>query len=177
VLVIALIDLVLGTGLLLAGRKLFWLFVGTVGFGIGVELGSRIFQRGELFTVLVALATGLVFAAIAIFVESVAIGLAGFLGGGYMCWAVLRLVGYQGITGLWLVAVLGGIVGAAATVLSFDWALVGLSSLVGASLVAGGLRLTPDMRGVVFLGLLLLGAFVQGMALRRASAPSRRRTC
>ena len=41
---INLINVVLGGVLLLAGRKLFWLFVGAVGFVTGLQLTSSFWQ-------------------------------------------------------------------------------------------------------------------------------------
>ena len=47
---INLINVVLGGALLLAGRKLFWLFVGAVGFVTGLQLSAPIIIDGATST-------------------------------------------------------------------------------------------------------------------------------
>ena len=88
------LNVLIGGGLLLAGRKLFWLLVGAVGFMLGLELASRIAFRSQWMLVLAALVLGVAFALLAVFVETVAIGVAGFLGGGL---GLMRLVVLLGI--------------------------------------------------------------------------------
>ena len=79
---IARLTLLLGA-LLLVGRKLFWLFVGTIGFVIGIQVATRFFHGSELITIVAGLVLGIIFAVLAIFLESIAI--AGFLGGVTFC--------------------------------------------------------------------------------------------
>ena len=81
---ISLLNIVLGGSLLLAGRKLFWLLLGAVGFVTGVAVATRFLHGSELVTIVAAIGLGILFAVLAIFVESVAIGLAGLLGGAYV---------------------------------------------------------------------------------------------
>ncbi len=49
------INLVLGGALLIAGRKLFWLFVGAAGFITGIQLATRFFQGSGLAAIIVGL--------------------------------------------------------------------------------------------------------------------------
>ncbi len=76
------LNVLIGGGLLVAGRKLFWLLVGGLGFMLGLELSSRLAFRSPWMLWVAALVLGVVFALLAVFVETVAIGAAGFLGGG-----------------------------------------------------------------------------------------------
>ncbi len=164
------LDVILGGALLLAGRRLFWLLVGAIGFVIGVEVAIRLFGATEIPTVLAGLVLGAVFALLAVFVESLAIGLAGFLGGGYIGVSLAALLGLDNnaVSGIAFVA--GGIVGVILIVVLFEWALITISSLAGASMIVTGLRLSGSSAGTAFVILLLAGVIIQGLALRRGTA-------
>jgi hypothetical protein len=171
VMMLGFLNVTLGGALLLAGRRLFWLLVGGIGFVIGVQLAPRLLRGSELLNIAVAIGLGILFALLAVFVESAAIGLAGFLGGGYILSGVASAIG--GASGSLGVAafIIGGIVGAAFIVVLFDWALVTISSLTGAFMVVDGFRLFGPARVVMYLALAILGIVIQGLALRR-SRPS-----
>src|SRR5688500_20354558 len=81
---INLINVILGGALLLAGRKLFWLFVGAVGFVTGLQLASSFWQGPETLALVFGLIVGVIFALLAIFLQTITIGIAGFLAGGYI---------------------------------------------------------------------------------------------
>jgi len=49
------INIILGGALLVAGRKLFWLFVGAVGFVTGLQFATRIWQGPEGLAIIVGL--------------------------------------------------------------------------------------------------------------------------
>lgn len=46
-----LINLILGGALLVAGRKLFWLFVGAAGFVTGIQLATRFWQGSDVLAI------------------------------------------------------------------------------------------------------------------------------
>ena len=54
------INLVLGGALLLAGRKLFWLFVGAAGFVTGIQLATRFSQGPDWLAIVIGLIIGVV---------------------------------------------------------------------------------------------------------------------
>ncbi len=163
------LDILFGGALLVAGRRLFWLFVGAIGFIIGVEASIRLFRGDELATILAGLVLGVVFALLAVFVESLAIGLAGFLGGGYIALSLAGLLGMDSNSVGVIAFVVGGIVGVILIIVLFEWALITISSLAGASMVVTGLRLAGSSAGTAFLILLLAGVIIQGLALRRGT--------
>lgn len=170
---LALLNVILGGALLVAGRKLFWLLVGTIGFLVGVAVAVRLFRASEILVVVAGLAFGLMFALLAIFVESVAIGLAGFLGGGYVGLSIAGLLGLNS-SGMNLGAfIVGGIIGVILIVALFEWALITISSLAGASMVVSGLGLGAGLAGPAYLALLLAGVLYQGFVFRRETAPAR----
>src|SRR5690348_12988135 len=66
-------SIVVGLLLLFLGRKLFWLFVGAVGFLVGVEVAATLFPHQPDWSLIVGLILGLIGAVIAIFVQKISI--------------------------------------------------------------------------------------------------------
>ncbi len=159
------INAILGGFLLLAGRKLFWLFVGAIGFLIGVQLATRFFHGSQWSTLLIGLAFGAIFAVLAILVESLAIGLAGFLGGGYILLSLASMFSLDKGLAAWLIFIAGGIVGAALVAALFDWALIIISSLAGSFMIVNAFPLTKSMTALAFIALLLVGIAIQASTL------------
>ena len=85
------------------------------------------------------LSLGVVFALVAVFVETVAIGVAGFLGGGLTLMRLAALVGLNLPLARTLSFVAGAVLGVVLIVWLFNWALILISSAAGASLVSSGL--------------------------------------
>ena len=164
---LSLISIILGGALLIAGRKLFWLFVGAAGFVAGLQLATQFWQGPELLAIVVGLVVGVIFALIAIFLQGVAIGVAGFLAGGYVLTALAGIIGLNQGAFSWLIYLAGGIIGVLLVIFLFDWALITLSSLAGASLVTQALPLTTGLAGVVFLALVIVGIVIQGTTMQR----------
>ena len=169
------LNVLIGGGLLVAGRKLFWLLVGGLGFMLGLELASRIAFRSPWMLLVAALVLGVVFALVAVFVETVAIGVAGFLGGGLTLMRLAVLVGLDSPLARTLSFVAGAVLGVVLIVWLFNWALILISSAAGASLVSAGLLLTGTQRPLVFLALFLVGVLVQLLTSRpEHSQPAKR---
>lgn len=167
--------IVLGAILLLVGRKFFWFFVGAVGFIAGVAL-VPLFLPGqpEWLFLLIALFAGLVGALIAVFLQGLAIWIGGFLAGGYLTLSFLNYLNLQIGSLAWVPFVLGGIIGAALVIVLFDWALIILSSLTGASLVVQNIQFTGYTATWVFFVLLIVGIVVQAAQLATERRGSRR---
>jgi len=165
------INLVLGGALLIAGRKLFWLFVGAAGFITGMQLATRFSQGAGLFAIIVGLVVGVIFALLAIFLQAIAIGIAGFLAGGYVLTVLANMIGLD-VTGAttWIIFIIGGVIGVFLVSFLFDWSLITLSSLAGASLIVQSFVSQRASGGVLFLILFLAGVLIQGSILRRERA-------
>lgn len=88
----------------------------------------------EIVALLVGLVIGLIFAAVAILLESVAIGFAGFLGGGYVVLGIVELIGLHRGAASIVAFMIGGVVGVFLVIALLDWALITISSLAGASM-------------------------------------------
>ena len=167
------LSIIIGAGLLLAGRKLFWLLVGAVGFLLGLEIATRITFPSELLLIVSAIALGFIFALMAIFLESVAIGVAGFLGGGLALMRVGDLLGLEANPVRLAAFIVGGILGAILIVWLFNWALITISSVAGASMIVSGLFLRPADRPLLLAGLVILGVLIQGFVRIREGTSAR----
>ena len=152
--------LLAGAALLLAGRRLFWLFVGLVGF-VTVYQWFEPYGAAPNVRLLVAVLAGVLGIVLAIFLQKVAVALAGFFVGG---WFVAQLLGlhmaHPGGMDLLIFAV-AGILAAILAVKVFDLALVLLSSLAGAGLIVDALHPALHLRQVLILVLCVVGIAVQ----------------
>src|SRR5215212_11052808 len=164
---LSVISIVLGGALLIAGHRLFWLFVGAAGFIAGLQLATQFWQGPELLAIIVGLVVGVIFALLAILLQGVAIGVAGFLAGGYILTVLAGMIGLNQGAFSWIVYLMGGIIGVLLVIFLFDWALITLSSLAGASLITQALLLPGGIGGVVFLALVIVGVVIQGSMLGR----------
>jgi hypothetical protein len=176
-----LLALATGVVLLVLGRRLFWLFVGIVGFltVYQLSLDSLHVASPGLRLVLSCLA-GLFGVILAIFVQKVAVGIAGFLVGVWLAGGFLGLDlahGVQGAHGLSarpavaVVVLLAGILAAVLAVRLFGIALVALSSLAGAGLIAEAAHLAEPARPLLLVLLTITGIAIQaGWTGRRARA-------
>lgn len=167
------IDALLGGALLVAGRKIYWLFVGAAGFAAGALLSNRFFHGPEWMTILLGLGLGIVFALLAVFVQGLAIAVAGFLGGGYILLTLAGVLGLDKGALAWVIYLVGGIIGVTLIGMLFDWAIISISSLVGASMIVEAFHLQRMAGGVLFLVLVLIGVAVQGAALRGTKRENR----
>ncbi len=160
------LNILVGVALLCFGRRLFWLFVAGVGFVVGASLATQWLAGTEDWVILlVAVLAGAVGAVVCVFLQRVAIGIAGFLAGGYVLYALAISLHHE--PWAWIAFLIGGILGAFLVLALFNWALIALSALVGATVIAENLPLEPLVSAVVFLVLLVFGAVVQARQLAR----------
>ena len=151
-----------GIALLLVGRRLFWLFVGLIGFTSGMHLAARFFRgQPEWMILAIALTAGAIGAVLALFLQWVAIGLAGFSAGGYILVRFLHLSGWGTTEVDWLFFVIGGILGLLLIIVLFDWALIILSSLVGSGLITDTVYVGQGVTTALFIALFVVGLIAQ----------------
>ena len=156
------VNIIFGLFLLTFGRKIFWLFVGCVGFVAGFTYAQEIFAvQSDLGILAVGIIVGIIAALIAVFLQGVAIALAGFMGGGYIAVGIMGRLGFETFQPLWLPYVIGGIIGAILLFLIFDWALIFLSSLIGAGLIVQMTKFSPLVGNLLFIALVIFGAIFQ----------------
>jgi len=156
------LNIVMGLVVLLFGRKLFWLFVGYVGFVAGFYYTHQFFNMQPGTNVfLIALGVGIIGAILAIFLQKIAITVSGFLAGVYLTTQLLQVLDVQPGPILLLVSIGGGIIGVILLWAVFDYALILLSAFVGASAIITAKLFSPEINISVFVILFVLGLIVQ----------------
>jgi hypothetical protein len=167
-----LIKIVIGIGLLLAGRRLFWLLIGGVGFIAGLGIAAVFFHGDSSgLQLIVALVTGGLGVLLAIFIQRSAVWLIGFIAGGFLVITMIRMLAID-VWFVYIVAFLmGGFLGALLTSMMFELALVLLSSAVGSILITESLiPKTTVVSLVLMVVLFVLGVVIQNIKRKAKKA-------
>ena len=160
-------HILIGLILLGLGRRLFWLFVGCVGFVAGFQMAQLYLGLQPVWIVwAIALLFGMVGAVLAMFFQSLAIALGGFAAGSTIAAYSSSIVGYA--AGPVLIFT-GGIVGVVLLFATFDWALIGLSSVIGSTLIVQSLHVSSRAEMVLSAVLIVVGVVFQARMLHRQS--------
>ena len=157
------LNILAGLAVLFFGRRLFWLFVGCVGFLVGFDLAGQMLIGQQTWVILViALGVGVLGAIASVFLQRVFIVVAGFFAGGY-CLSTLApsVVHANDQIVQWIAFAVGGLLGAVLSLALLDPALIIMSSLAGATAVSQHVPLDPPARTALFIVLLVLGIGVQ----------------
>lgn len=162
------LRLLAGALLLLVGRRLFWLFVGLTGFAAGLVLAQRwLADRPDWYSLLIALGIGLLGALLALFLQRIAIGVAGFLAGAVVGSTLASTFAGDASAALWVGLVIGGVLGAIFLSVFFDIGLIGLSAFVGATMVVEAFHLSRETAVVSTIVLFILGLAFQSFTGRK----------
>jgi len=160
------INILIGLILLFAGRSLFWLFVACVGFASGYHYAQQIGAiHSPILVLALAIGVGAVGAIIAILFQKAAIVITGFAAGGYIV-----LILFDQFAGLpsqmvWLPYIIGGVLGAVVLFFVFDWALIVLSTMTGATLIVQMVTFNPWFEITIFLTLVIAGMAIQAKTM------------
>lgn len=158
------LHIIIGLMLLGLGRRLFWLFVGSVGFVAGLQMAQLYLGLYPVWIVCaVALFFGLVGALLAIFFQTLAIGLGGFAAGATITAYIADMMGYSTVPGLLFI---GGITGIILLFAAFDWALIGLSSVAGSILIVQSLNVNSRVEMFLYTILIITGIVFQAIMLQ-----------
>lgn len=170
---VPIVSVVLGVLVLFFGRKLFWLCVAAIGFAAGVELAPMIVHEPTtLLALSLALVLGFLGALLAMFLQKVAVAIFGFVAGGKLANALAAAFYLQHAAHSGIIFLIGGIIGAILLLALFDWALIFLSSIVGAYMIQSAISLPPTGTAILFVVLVVVGMLVQAAMfarLRRAT--------
>ncbi len=159
------LHIMIGLLLLGLGRRLFWLFVGCVGFVAGLQMAQLYLGLHPIWMVwAIALLSGLVGALLAMFFQTLAIGLGGFAAGSTVAAYIASMMGYAAAPPIIFI---GGIAGVILLFATFDWALIGLSSVAGSTLIVQSLHVTSRAEMVLSAVLIVTGIVFQATMLRR----------
>lgn len=169
-------EILAGIILLVSGRRLYWLFVGIVGFGLGVAVASYFMKSEPLWLILlIALAAGVAGALLARTLQILVLVVAGFLAGGYAMATLFKLLKFNLPVETWLLYLVGGIIGVSLVLFLFEWALMILSSVTGAALMVDAFKPVPQVTIVLFIILACAGVLFQSGLLTRKQATRFRR--
>ncbi len=169
------LRLLVGLSMLVLGRRLFWLFVGAAGFIFGMHIaGQFLHGRPEWMLLLFAIAAGLIGALFAVFLQKLAISVAGFFLGGYIFTRMLAEFGWMTGQYHWVLFLVGGIAGLLLMSMLFNWALISLSSITGAILLLQPSHVAVAMKRPLFVALVVAGIVVQAGLMHRGPRHRRR---
>jgi hypothetical protein len=132
----AVIFIALGLVALLLGKRLFWVFAGIVGFALGWWLTSFIPQ--DLLRIVVGVIVGLILAGLSRFLGKWAIRIVAAIAGFVILPIVLGNLRMMGGISELVWAILGALLGFVFAWVAAKWALIVLSSVVGAALIVDG---------------------------------------
>ena len=162
------ISALVGVVLLFFGRRLFWLFVAALGFAIGLQLALYLSQNPPLWlSLLLSLGLGLLGALLAIMLQKLAIGIAGFVAGGSIAVAIAAALWVNHAHYSIITFVVGGMIGALLLVALFDWSLIIFSAIEGARLIADTVHLPSTGTTLLLVTLAIFGIIVQSAMFRR----------
>ena len=167
---VTIVGVLIGIVILFFGRKLFWLCVAAVGFAAGVQIAPLLVnEASSLLALVIALVFGLLGVLLAFFIQKIAIAILGFLAGGKLATAIAAAFFVQYAQYSTIIFVIGGIIGAILLLAVFGWALIVVSSFIGAYLIQSAIVLPPTGSTLVFIGLAIVGIFVQAASFRRSA--------
>jgi len=166
-----LFRLLLGIALLAAGGRLFWLFLGGVGFVFAFDFAERtIHSQPQSVILIIALVAGALGAMLAIFLQKFAVLAGGFFAGGYLLIELLKALGVSIGNYHWLLFIAGGLAGAVLMSVMFRWALIIISSLMGSVLILQNFHFGHQLSKLVFICLAILGIVIQSGLIRKKSS-------
>jgi hypothetical protein len=156
-----------GFVLLVAGRKLYWLFVALIGFALGFTLADM-FVKSDATWInwLIAIGLGILGGIMAVGLQKIAVGAAGFIAGGYGLVYFLQMLGVQIGDISWLFFIAGGVIGAGLVLAMFDFALILLSSVAGSIMISQTFVSAGWAATIAFLALVFIGILIQWATLR-----------
>lgn len=159
---------ILGAVVLLFGRRLYWLAIGVLGFLVGVRLAAELLTDTQFVVqLLAALAAGAIGAILAIVFQRAAFAVGGLFAGAYLAQDIAVSVGANPDSHLiWLV--IGALVGGVIAAVIMDWAIIMLTSLVGAGAIVNALGVSGGATPLLFLILVAVGMAIQAWQFRAA---------
>jgi hypothetical protein len=169
------VGVLVGVAILLLGRRLFWLFVAAIGFILGAQIAAQFTHQPASSTVVlvVAILFGIVGGLLAILLQMITIGIAGFIAGGRIATGLSAAFFAHPLRNE-IIFLIGGILGAILFIALFDWALIFFSSVEGAHLITSAIVLPQTGRVILFIVLVVIGIGVQSSMLSPARRSSRR---
>ena len=158
------VTALIGLSILLIGRQLFWVAVAGLGFILGLSYATQYYQGTPQMILIISLGIGAFGALLAYALQRTAALLVGFLAGWYLTITLIESMGWN-LNYSFILAIIGGLIGIGLVSALFDWSLIILSSLTGASLITQSLHFSQSINLGLFVVLSILGITVQGILL------------
>lgn len=168
----AILQGLIGFMLLTMGSQLYWFFAGVIGFLTGIYTSEQLFQIQSGSNIILIGAGGAVIGVLlTVTARKPAMILVGFLAGVLAANTLPELFGWTPGFNEWILLLAGGLVGGLFVYFSYAYAVLMLSSIVGAQMIAVAVHLGGVNPQVMFLAMLIVGIAVQ-ILLARYAAPS-----
>ena len=165
---ISTLQIILALVLLLLGRRLYWAVVGAFGFIAATQWALANLQGQPEWAILaIGLAVGIIGAFAAIYLRMIGIGLAGFFGGAILVSGLLSLFGVPQDNLFTIFTIIGGILGIFLMFYLFDWAVILLSSISGASILTNQITTNDVPKIIVIFVIALIGVLLQSQDLKK----------
>src|SRR5256886_3458235 len=130
---IPILSILIGAVILFFGRRIFWLCVAAVGFAAGMQVAPHLMHEPTpVLQLSIAIVFGFIGALLALFLQKIAIAVAGFLAGGKLAMALVAAFLVHGANYPGVTFIVGGIIGAILLLSLFDWTLIVLLAAAGA---------------------------------------------
>ena len=159
---------ILGAVVLLFGRPLYWLAVGVLGFLAGAQIADTMLADKQLFVqLLAAVGAGVIGAILAVIFQRVAFAIGGFFAGAYLAQGMATSFGISSnYEAVWFVLL--GVIGAVIAALVMDWAIIVMTSLVGAGAIVTALSVSQSVSALLFVVLTARRYRCSGLAIQPA---------
>lgn len=157
-----LINLAFGFIFLIAGHQLPWLFVAGVGYFIGWPL-SDMFSvgPGTLERITFSLAISAIAVFLAYFLKKLIVSAAAFYAGGIAFLSLAQILSWDFTAVRLPVFLLAGGVSALVILLSYNWSLIIISTISGATIITQNINFGDISDVAMFLLLLMVGLITQ----------------
>ncbi len=156
------VQAAIGAALLAFGRKGLPLFLTALGALAGLAATQIYFPHASSGLMIAALVIGgLLGALAAFFVQKIAVFLAGILGGGYVGYLLAEHMGWMQQGFPWIPVVVCAILGLVFAHFILKWALIILSSVVGAYLIVSLFKLGPAAATPLIIAVAAAGIWFQ----------------
>jgi hypothetical protein len=171
------LSIALGTIVLFFGLRLFWLYVGIMGFAIGFVIGEALTTGSSWWLqVVIACVFGVGLSILAILLQKPAAAIAGFIALGMTAVVLVSVFATPAEWVLWVILAVAGLLGAVLAWALFTPAVIILTSLSGAAGILNAVNSRWEMNDILFLVfwavLATLGIIVQVMTRRSDSVES-----
>ncbi len=162
----------IGFMVLTMGSQLYWFFAGVIGFLTGIFAAEQVIQLQPGPNIILIGAGGAAIGVLlTITARKPAMVLVGFLAGALAANTLPELFGWTPGFNEWFLLLAGALVGGLFVLFSYAYAVLVLSSIVGAQMIAVAVHLGGVNPQVMFLAMLIIGLGVQ-ILLARYNAPS-----